>query len=235
VLETIHTMELGDQIKITYYTDPLCCWSWALEPQWRKLLHEYEGQLEVTYKMGGLLKDWNSFQDPMNVVSKPIQMGPVWLEAKYISGVPIQDSIWIHDAPSSSYPACIAVKSAGLQSRPAEEALLQALWEGVMVKGLNIARPETIMGIAKDVTTRAPQTFSFEAFQQDFNSPASREAFREDLESTRRYKISRFPTLILKNGQGKALQITGYRTYAVLEQALMALSVPSNAFNPVSC
>jgi len=228
-------MERGDKIKITYYTDPLCCWSWALEPQWRKLLQAYEGQLEVSYKMGGLLKDWNSFQDPMNVVSKPIQMGPVWMEAKYISGVPIQDSIWIHDAPSSSYPACIAVKSASLQSKWAEEALLQALWEGVMVKGLNIAKPDTIMAIAKNLSSRAPHAFSFHAFQQDFNSPVSRDAFREDLENTRRYKISRFPTLILKNEQDKALQITGYRTYRVLEQALLALSTRNPVNTPVEC
>ena len=24
-------------LSIEYYTDPLCCWSWAFEPQWRRL------------------------------------------------------------------------------------------------------------------------------------------------------------------------------------------------------
>jgi len=219
-------MEQENHISITYYSDPLCCWSWALEPHWKKLLHAYEGQLSVSYKMGGLLKDWNTFQDPMNVVSKPIQMGPVWMEAKYISGASIQDGIWIHDAPSSSYPACIAVKSAGLQSKKAEKALLNALWEGVMVKGQNIAKVDKIMALATELSEKAPEVFSIEAFRKDFNSSQSRQAFREDLESVRQYRISRFPTIILKNKEGKALQITGYRTYAVLEQALKAL-VPS--------
>jgi hypothetical protein len=67
-----------DLVEITYYTDPLCCWSWAFEPQWRRLRYEYSGKIKWRYRMGGLLPDWSSFSDPMNDVSRPIQMGPFW-------------------------------------------------------------------------------------------------------------------------------------------------------------
>src|SRR5215217_1789774 len=94
-------------VEIQSFTDPLCCWSWALEPQWRRLRYEYRDQVRWRYRMGGLIPNWNSYTDPMNIVSKPIQMGPVWLEAKYKSGMPLQDKIWFQDPPASSFPACI--------------------------------------------------------------------------------------------------------------------------------
>src|SRR5690242_21305745 len=30
----------ADLLEVIYYTDPLCCWSWAFEPQWRRFLYE---------------------------------------------------------------------------------------------------------------------------------------------------------------------------------------------------
>src|SRR6478609_7542743 len=110
-------------LQIVYYTDPLCCWSWAFEPQWRRLRYELGNQMRFRYCMGGLLADWEKYNDPMNAVSRPSQMGPLWFEAKYISGMPIREHIWHKDPPASSYPACIAVKCAALQSAAAEEAL----------------------------------------------------------------------------------------------------------------
>lgn len=212
-----------EQIEITYFTDPMCCWSWALEPHWKKLLSEYKDQIDYSYRMGGLLKDWDSFSDPLSAVSKPVQMGPVWMEAKYISGMPIQDNIWIQDAPSSSYPACIAVKSAAQQSKVAEEKFLYALWEAAMAKGRNTSKVEVILSVAEALSKEMPDVFSFEAFRKDFNSKASRQAFREDLEAAKRHSIARFPTMIMKNRTGKMLQITGYRPYEVLKEAIQVL------------
>src|ERR1044072_7891663 len=93
----------ADQVEIVYYTDPLCCWSWAFEPQWRRLLFEYQGDIEWKYCMGGLLPAWDSYDDTVNNVTRPIQMGPVWMHAAQVSGMPIQTRIWMNDPPASSY------------------------------------------------------------------------------------------------------------------------------------
>src|SRR4051812_2644561 len=103
-------------LNITYYTDPLCCWSWAFEPQWRRLLFEYGEQITFQLKMGGLIPAWNAYHDATNHVSRPIQMGPVWMHASQLSGMPMNTRIWMENPPASSYPACIAVCCAGLQS-----------------------------------------------------------------------------------------------------------------------
>src|SRR4051794_10923157 len=79
----------ADRVEISYYTDPLCCWSWAFEPQWRKLKFEYEGKISWRYCMSGLIPSWNDYNDPMHSVSRPIQMGPVWMHAMELSGMPM--------------------------------------------------------------------------------------------------------------------------------------------------
>src|SRR5215218_1622348 len=104
----------ADRVQIVYYTDPLCCWSWAFEPQWRKLRYQFGDNLTWRYCMSGLLPGWNQFTDNLNAVSRPVQMGPIWMEAAHISGMPISNRIWITNPPTSSYLSCIAVKCAEL-------------------------------------------------------------------------------------------------------------------------
>src|SRR5438309_9692359 len=97
------TTGTADRVSITYYTDPLCCWSWALEPQWRKLRYLFQNAITWRYVTGGLLPGWNQFTDGLNSVSRPAQMGPIWMEAAHISGMPINNQVWIRNPPASSY------------------------------------------------------------------------------------------------------------------------------------
>ena len=214
-----HTTSKADGIDITYYTDPLCCWSWGFEPQWRKLLFEYGDKISYRYCMGGLLPGWNSFHDPVNSVSKPIQMGPVWMHAAQLSGMPIQHNIWIKDPPASSYPACIAVKCAFLQSFEAGDRYLRLVREEVMLKGNNIAKQEILVKLAKLLNNNIP-SFNVEMFQKDLQNDRGLEAFKEDMQQVRYHNINRFPTLIIRRPHQPSMMITGHRPYVVLTEAL---------------
>src|SRR3546814_21038319 len=55
--------------EIVYFTDPLCSWSWALEPQWRRLLFTFGDRLSWRYRMGGMLPDWTRFSDQIGRAS----------------------------------------------------------------------------------------------------------------------------------------------------------------------
>src|SRR4051812_7028555 len=111
-------MEGDNLIDITIFTDPLCCWSWAFDTQLQQLKGILKRQATWNYRMGGLLPSWNNFHDNENAVSRPIQMGPVWMHAGQIAHKPIAHQLWMTEPPASSYPACIAVKCAQLQSAP---------------------------------------------------------------------------------------------------------------------
>jgi putative protein-disulfide isomerase len=221
---------IAEQVKITYYTDPLCCWSWAFEEHWQKLQQKFKGLLNIEYRMGGLLSDWKNFSDPMNNVTRPVQMGPVWMEAKHITGAKINDLIWINDPPASSYPACIAVKTAALQSTAAEVMYLQKLREAVMIDGRNISRHETLIAIANEVALEYPQVLNEKRFTAEYNSEKSVQAFREDLQKVRYHQISRFPTLTMSHGKNNGILIAGYRPYEVLIEALHALCPDLDTF-----
>lgn len=203
-------------VDITYYTDPLCCWSWAFEPQWRKLLHALEDRVTYRYCMAGLIPGWKSYHDPVNFVSRPAQMGPVWMHAREALGVPIHERIWFDDPPSSSYPACIAVKCAMLQSSAAGEAYLQKAREAVMTKGINIAREAELLKIAEMIAAESPGLMDAQWFAADMKSGAAMEGFRKDLNDVRQRRIERYPALIIRRAGAAPLIVTGYRTCAFL-------------------
>ena len=210
----------ADRVEIVYYTDPLCCWSWAFEPHWRRLITEYSGQISYRYCMAGMIPDWGKYEDPLNAVNRPVQMGPVWLETKHLTGASFDESIWIKDPPASSYPACIAVKTAGMQSQLAEDIYLQMIRKAVMTEGRNIARPEVLVDLARICGHRFPADFDVDKFITDFDGEASRQAFREDLAQVRYREIGRFPSLTMIKPGGAGISITGFRPYEVLREAL---------------
>src|SRR4051794_40981886 len=102
-------------VRARYHTDPACSASWASEPRLRRLMVEFGGELEITYVMGGLARE---FADHAQLVMN-------WLEQSAESGMPVDPRIWSGGAPRSSYPACIAVKAAAEQGRDAEERELR--------------------------------------------------------------------------------------------------------------
>ncbi|WP_051350305.1 DsbA family protein [Dyadobacter alkalitolerans] len=209
----------ADRVEIVYYTDPLCCWSWAFETHWQRFLQEYSAYISYQYCMSGLIPDWERFNDPLYAVSRPVQMGPVWMEVHHLTGTDINDMLWILDPPASSFPACIAVKSAGRQSNRAEEVFLGELRKAVMLEAKNIAKPEILMQIAQKAADDYPEIFDMQRFENEFNDEQSRQAFRVDLQKVRYNRIGRFPSLtITLNGRG--VLITGYRPYEALVEAL---------------
>jgi predicted DsbA family dithiol-disulfide isomerase len=216
-------IEKADLLEIIYYTDPLCCWSWGFEPQWRRLLYEFSGRIKYRYCMGGLLPEWKNYHDTVNSVTRPIQMGPVWMHAKEISGMPIDQNIWMRDPPSSSYPCCIAVKCAALQSAEAEEKYLRLLREALMIEGINISRQQALLGVAKNLAD-AFNEFDLDRFKDDLNNDNGLEAFRKDLQEAQYLYINRFPTLVIKNENKKGMMISGYRSYTLLMNEIQQIT-----------
>lgn len=206
----------ADGVEVTFYTDPLCCWSWAMGPAWDRLLSEYGPRIKVSYKMGGLLPSWNHYEDASHSISRPSQMGPEWMHAAELSGVSINSGVWITDPPASSYPSCIAVKAVQLQSEEFAAAFLQLLRRDVMVEARNIAKTHILLDAAWQLHDRYSE-FNLFRFREDLMGQTGKEAFRKDLQETKYLGISRFPTLVIKREDGSKVMVTGYQTYGSLE------------------
>lgn len=217
-------------VEITYYTDPLCSWSWAFEPVWRRLRYELGDQLTWRYCMGGMIPDWDHYGDPLNDVAAPAHVGPQWLQVSRLSGMPIEPRIWHDDPPASSYPACLAVKAAELQGRDVGEQYLRRVREAVMLEQRNVGRRSVLLDLAEELSKEAgganAANFGFDlaAFRAVLDSGEALSAFRSDLLDAKYREIGRFPTLIVRGRSARGVIIVGYRPYAVLLAAVRQLT-----------
>lgn len=207
-------------VEVTYFTDPLCSWSWAFEAIWRRLRFELAGRIAWRYVLGGLIPDWQSFNDPLHSVHRPAQMGPSWYEVRHLTGMPIDEMIWLQDPPASSYPACVAVKAAGRQGAAVEEAYLRRLREAVMLERRNVARREVLVELF-DELSGGPLSGRF---RRDLVGEEALAVFREDLKDASYRNIGRFPAFVLRGAGGRAVLLVGYRPYPVFREALAAVA-----------
>lgn len=168
-----------------------------------------------------MIPDWNTYKDDMNSVMTPLQMGPLWMHASQVTHAPMKYSIWHEDPPASSYPSCIAVKTAGLQSLHAEELYLINVRKALMLDGKNIAKISELADIAKNLD--GPD-FSFEKFKSDWNAGAGKDAFKSDLQKAKLNNIGRYPTVTFQNGNGEGVIMVGYRPYEVLIEAFQGFT-----------
>lgn len=227
----------GAQLEITYYTDPLCCWSWAFEPVWRRLLHALGPQVRFRYRMSGMIPDWRRYVDPLNDIASPSHMGPQWLEVSRASGMPIAPEIWHDDPPASSYPACFAVKAAALQGEVIGDRYLRRLREAVTLERRNIARREVLIEMAEASSTgaggghHAAWCLDVGRFMDALDDGSALAALRDDMRETRDHEIARFLTLVIR-GAARNVLLVGYRPYEQLVEAVQAaagaaLALPS--------
>ena len=190
-----------------------------MAPSIRQMRERFNELLSWRYCVAGLIPSWDNFSDPVNSVNRPLQMGPVWMHAAKLSGVPIDHNLWFRDPPASSYPACIAFKCVQLQSAEYAASFIEMLWQKCMGEGINISREDELVKIAAMFGKSCP-LFDMEKFNDDFSNGNGRNAFREDVQEVKTKNIVRYPTLILRKHNNPSLIITGFRPYTGLLQVV---------------
>ncbi len=148
-----------------YYTDPMCPWSWALEPALRKLGLEFGDSLSMTYVMCGMAREVG---DTTHVVAE-------MLEASAESGMPVDPRLWLVDPPRSSHPACLAVKAAAEQGDPAP--YLRRLREGLQCRRRKLDTADALIQEARGVPG-----LDVDRFRLGLASHGVLEAFAADLD-----------------------------------------------------
>jgi putative protein-disulfide isomerase len=218
---------VADQITITCYTDPLCCWSWAMKPALDNIRQQFGNSLSWQYRMAGLIPSWENYIDSTNSVSRPFQMGPVWMHASSVSGVPIDANLWFRDPPASSYPPCIAFKSVQLQSEEYATTYLNMLWENCMGAGINISRQSTLINLGEQLKLKYPD-FDMDEFENSLVGGTGLIAFKADIRETKEHNITRLPALILRQPGKASLFIMGYKPYDYLLNVIQQLVSEGN-------
>jgi predicted DsbA family dithiol-disulfide isomerase len=158
-------------VQIRFYTDPACPWSWAGEPAIRRLMWEFEGEIEFAWVMGGLGRSYES-ANLLQIVSQ-------WLIDAAAGRMPNDPRIWTENPLDSTYPACQAVKAAEEQGWEASYRYLRRLREGIMFERRKLDNAEVLKEEA------GPAGLDRKRFEIDLYSEAITEAFAADLDEVR--------------------------------------------------
>jgi predicted DsbA family dithiol-disulfide isomerase len=208
-------------VEVTCYTDPVCPWSWGLEPALRKLGEEFAGEVRFTYVMCGMVRQLEGGVAQDGAAFKLLSST---LEAAWQSGMPVDPRPWLDDPPRSSHPACIAVKAAEQQGDPAP--LLRRLREGFLCRRRRLDVAQALLEESRHVPALDPERFSI-----DFHSHATLEAFGADLDlaeaAARRAGDKaadgrpELPSLEFRGADGALHGVYGFAPYDELRSAAM--------------
>ncbi|MEM7654921.1 MAG: ClpXP adapter SpxH family protein [Bacteroidota bacterium] len=200
-------------IKVLYYTDPICSSCWGIEPQLRKLKLTYGHQMEIEYRMGGLLPDWSYNSGG---ISQPSDVAHHWDEVSLKYDMPIDGDVWLEDPLDSSYPPSIAVKAAQMQDASKAVKFLRKLREYLFLQKNNITRWEWVERSAEAVG------LDIVKLKADYEDVA-KELFQEDLALARQLRVRGFPSLFFTDQAGNTEFVYGTRPYESYEQAIHKL------------
>ncbi len=131
----------------------------------RALERELGEQLRVTYVMGGLAREFGRTE----------RLVGEWLDASDRTGMPVDPRLWLVGPPTSSFPACLAVKAAAEQGDPGP--YLRRLREGVLCDRRKLDTTEALVEEA-----RAVPELDVERFRIALGSGAIVEALGADLD-----------------------------------------------------
>ena len=213
-------------VSTLYYTDPACPWSWAFEPSFRRLVWEFGEALEIEYVMCGMRRE---LDDPQPLARQA-------LEASAQSGMPVDVRGLLDDPPTSSHPACLAVKAAAEQG--AAGRYLRRLRESLFCRRRKLDGGDVLIEEA-----RALGGIDVERLRIDLRSHATLEAFAADLERAQAVPAEhhaagsdrvKLPSLEFRRADGEVHGVYGYSDYTTVRAGALAAGASPSATAPPS-
>ena len=219
------TKEKNKPIRIIYFTDPICSSCWVLQPILRKLSLEYSDSISIEYHMGGLLPNWENYSDSR--ISKPEDAAKLWDEIREKERIPISGDIWINDPLLSSYPSCIAFKSAQLQNKDKAVFFLRRLKEMLFMEKKNINSWQHIEEASLSCGLDA-------ALLKKQMENEGVTYFKKDLELASKLNVKVFPTLYFELYGEQRVVLIGLKSFEIIEKKIKKLlpNIKKNKYKP---
>lgn len=171
-------------VQVHWFTDPACSWSWGAEPLLRRLIWEFEGELEFVWVMGGLAKRYGSaYRDEEGAIGSGsdcfADLMSHWLNVGGRTGMPCDPRLWTRNPIESTYPACIAVEAASEQGWEAGYRYLRQVREGLFCEQRKLDHRETLLAVAKGAS------LDLDRFEAALDSDGAAESFAAHVEEAR--------------------------------------------------
>jgi predicted DsbA family dithiol-disulfide isomerase len=161
-------------VDATVFTDPYCPWSWAAEPQLRRLQVEFGDHLGYTFVIVGLRRTI----EPDDARGLALTC----LDASAQSGMPVDPRGLLRDPPTSTHPAGLAITAVAEQGDPAP--FIRRLREAIMLEGRRMDSAPALLDAARETVPTHPG-LDLDRLKLDFGSNAIVERFAADVERGR--------------------------------------------------
>jgi putative protein-disulfide isomerase len=197
---------------LRYFGDPMCSWCWGFKPVLEQVDREYPELRRVTV-MGGLRGE--SDQPMSDDLARLVQSA--WLRIEQATGQSFNHELWRKHRPlASTLPACRAVLAARLLDADREWPFMVGMFQAYFTRALDPTRRETYLDVA------GRQGLDVTAFEAQLDSADVEHALQQDLQLTRRFGITGFPSVVLSLGNDHYLVSPGYQPIEGMRRAINA-------------
>ena len=173
-------------VEVRYYTDPACSWSWGAEPLLRRLIWEFDGELDFVLVMGGLARRYGTeYRDEEGAIGSGsdcfADLMSHWLNVAGQTGMPCDPRLWTTNPIDEHLPGLHRGRGgrrAGLGGRPT--ATCGACAKGCSASGASSTTPARCWPRPSRPGSTSP------ASRSRSRSHAAIESFSADIEEVRR-------------------------------------------------
>jgi len=212
------------KLKISHYTDPLCFWCYAMEPEMRKIRVLLADQLEYRIVMGVLSSDigeiigYDEHAEARYEIYRTM-LANYFKEATKMVGMPLSLDGMLTHGPNDfvSLPLSLAYCAMKMIDVDIAEAYLRRMRECVFAEGRSLSNVEDQVALASEFPIDVDQ------FRNNLENPEITAVLQEGVDECRKYGILAFPTLIMQYGD-KRIATQGYHTFDELKQAIAQVS-----------
>lgn len=220
------------QITVEYFTDVLCVWAYGAQVRLDQLQRDFGDQVRTVYRFLPLFgatderirQGWNEHGGHDGFNRHVRAVASAW------SHVEVHPRVWLEDAPASSTPAHLFLKTVQLLEQRGE--LHEADSAGREVTGkfelaawqvrrafFSEARNIAHQAVLEDIASALKLPLS--RIRRLLENGEAHAALQQDVEAKERYQVPGSPTLVLNEGRQRLYGNIGYRVIEANVQELL--------------
>ncbi|MBR0404233.1 MAG: DsbA family protein [Eggerthellaceae bacterium] len=209
---------------ITHFTDPLCFWCYAMEPEIRKTRVLLDDQLDYRIVMGVLSADVREIigfdaEAELLYELKRSQIAERLVKAAKTIGMPFSISRLTTRDPEEfvSLPLSLAYCAMLITDENTAEAYLRRMRECVYAEGRKLSSTEDFVELASEFP------INVERFRDNYTNGAAVPILQEGVDKCWAHGVTVFPTLLLQYGD-RLDEIRGFCDYDAFRQRIAQLT-----------
>lgn len=207
------------RVRVDYFTDPVCAWSYASEDTVEKILSTYKDNIDFQFRSLPIIDRIEGEPKPGLKVYSPEQLASEWREIASKTGVQLDSNLWTENPPHSSWPANRAMKAALRQGSDKGKTFLHNLRSEIMQERKNPSNLEVLKDIAGNSGLNVDQFYN----DMTTNATELEQEVVDDRLIAQERCITSTPTLLMQNDDGYTIIIQGQLDFDVVRPAIASL------------